>query len=218
MERLEAELQAIDTAQERDKSLVDQLETYRRQLGEEEQRRADLGETLATREQMLKLWDQWQQLKKSYQAAQVVYTQVEKSKVQAQELDDERRRVEERKAAFAWGPQVPARTAELLSELEALVEQKAGLSQEIAELKADGHTVIPEADTQIGPEDHFTLDWSVFGSDPAAVVERRRNQAKEALTAWADWERLKGTIAENSQLLEENLSYLKTRHRLRSIR
>ena len=209
LERLEAEIQAIETALERDKGLVDQLETYRRHLAEEEQRRMELAQTLATREQMLTLWAQWQQLKKSYQAAQVVYTQVDKSKAQAQELDDERRRVDERKATCAWGPQAPVRTAEILSELEAIAEQKAGLSREIAELEANGVTDIQEEEAQNGQEDHFTLDWSVFGSEPTAVVQRRRNQAQEALTAWADWEQLKAATAENSLLQEEEFQLFK---------
>ena len=136
-----------------------------------------------------------------------VYTQVQKSREQAGELEATLRRIDEEKAAFPWGPTAPPESAELLGELEAIAQQKIGLESEIAELEAERRAVLPTDEGDNG--DNFGPDWSVLGSQPATVVERRRKQAAEALAFWAEWEQLETAAAEIRQVQDEEYPLFK---------
>ena len=204
LEQLAAEIETTRAAIERDRALVDQLEGVRKRLGEKENDRVKLAENLAAQERMLTLWGQWQQLKQNYEAARKVYTQVQKSREQARELEATLRRIDEEKAAFPWGPTVPADSAEILSELEIIAQQKTRLQQGIAELEAERRAVELTEGEAFGAASG--IDWSAFGPQLAAVVERRRMQAAEALAFWAEWEQLDTAAAENRQLQDEEYS------------
>lgn len=204
LEQLAAEIETTRAAIARDRELVDQLEAVRKRLVEKENARGNLEEKLAAQERMLNLWSQWQQLKQNYEAARQVYTQVQKSREQARELDATLRRIEEEKTAYHWGPAVPPETAAILGELEAIVQQKTRLHQGISELEAEKGTVLA-ADKRTGNVVSGP-DWSALGPQPVAVVERRREQAAEALAFWAEWEQLEAAVAENWRVRAEEYS------------
>ncbi|NLM37829.1 MAG: AAA family ATPase, partial [Firmicutes bacterium] len=198
LEQLAAEIETTRAVIDRDRAQVDQLEAVRKRLAEKENDRVKQEEKLAAQERILTLWGQWQHLKQQYEAARQVYTQVQKSREQARELEATLSRLEEEKAAYPWGPAVPAETAAILGELEATVQQKIRIKQGIAELEAESHGGLAAdegaAVTPTGP------DWSALGPQPAAVVARRGEQAAEALTLWAEWEQLEAAAAENRRI------------------
>lgn len=208
LEELTAEIEATRAAIERDRVLVDQLEAVRKSLAAKENDRAARVENLAAQEQMLNIWDQWRQLKMNYEAARKIYSQVQKSREQAQELDATLRRTAEAQAAYPWGPDAPPETTEILSELELIAEQKTRLQQEIAELEAEWRAVLAgdggSGGAASGP------DWTALGSQPAAVVERRQRQAAEALAFWTEWEQLAAALAANRRRREEDFPLFTT--------
>lgn len=208
LEQLTAEIEATRAAIARDRELVDQLETVRKRLGEQEKERAEQEEKLAARQRMLSLWAQWQQLKKNYEAARKVYTQMQKSREQAGELAAMLRRIGEEKAACPWGPTAPAETGEILRELETIAEEKIRLKQEIAALEAETETSLA-VDGSNGGEG-LAIHWSAFGPQPAAVVERRRVQAAEAVAFWAEWRQLEQAVVENRRLRAEEYPLFNT--------
>lgn len=203
LERVAEEIEKTKAGMEQDRELVDRLENYRRCLEAEEQQRAAKARALAEQEEMLSLWGKWQQLTKSYEAARMVYSQIRKSKERAGELRGELERIAEEKAAHPWGPSVPEETGEILQQLVALAEQKTNLAQELAALEAEVARVAAEEADWVRQRDHFTVDWAALGVGPAAVVESRRAQAREALAVWAEAQETARAAEENGRIRRE---------------
>lgn len=206
LEKVMDEIAKTRAAMEADRELVDRLEDYRRQLEAAEKQRTTKAKVLAEQEELLGLWQEWQQLMKSYEAARLVYSQLRKSTERAGELQRERERIAEEKAGYPWGPTVPAETGELLQQLRALTEQKTGLARELAALEAE--TVRPAADKgeEAGPQAAFTVDWAALGPGPVAVVESRQREAREALAVWEEGQELERAAAENARLRRDEFA------------
>ena len=192
---------------EKDRELVDQLEAFRSDLVEQEKLRKEKEEALTGKERMLALWSEWKRLKESYTSARKVYSQINHGKERAKELSAELRMINQEKAAFPWGSSLPAETAEVLSELQSLSEQKTKLTTEIRTLESQLAKDQKLDSVQAVPEQKQGIDWDVFGPGTVSVIKRRQRQTEEALADWVNLQETKAAYQECQLLLEEEFSH-----------
>ncbi len=203
LEELEADIARIKQAIVEDRAVVDRLETLRRTLEAQERLREEEQKAYREQEQLLRQWTEWQRLRESYYAAQRFFSQVSKAKEQARKLAEERKQVAEEKEGYAWGPALPEATGELITELQALQEQKSQLLKRIQELEAELATPLAEEREPVEEDATEQPDWEVFGPHPVTVLKRLRRQAEEALTDWASLQQIRAAEEECRTTLEE---------------
>ena len=109
--------------------------------------------------------------------------------------------VEQEKQGYSWGPALPGETGELITELQALQEQKTKLLGRIEELEKQ---ILAGTQEEAGPGDQ--PDWGVFGPQPVAVLKRLRRQAEEALIDWADLQQIRAAEEECRTTLAEEFA------------
>ena len=155
-----------------DRDVVDRLEAIRRELQEQEGLRKEEQKAYHEQDRLLRQWAEWKRLRESYYSAQRFYSQVSKAKEQARKLAEELKQVEQEKQSYSWGPSLPGETGELITELQALQEQRTKLLKRIQELEAQISASIEKEPVSEEEGVSDRLDWGVFGPHPVTVLKR----------------------------------------------
>lgn len=209
LELLEEKIEEIKQEIKRDQEIVDRLEALRRSLAEQENSRGREGRALSEKERLVALWGDWKRLRESYHTARSVYSQSKQVTVQAEELSTELKRVDQEKASFPWGPSLPLETAEMISELLSIQEQRRRLIEKIEELESQvTETFENESSLKASEEreENEEIEWGVFGAGPASVVKGLAREAKEALVDWETIQQASSTYQECQAILEEEFA------------
>ncbi|NLW55055.1 MAG: AAA family ATPase [Firmicutes bacterium] len=206
LEELEAQIAQLQQAIMDDRDVVDRLEAIRRELQEQEGLRKEEQKAYHEQDRLLRQWAEWKRLRESYYSAQRFYSQVSKAKEQARKLAEELKQVEQEKQSYSWGPSLPGETGELITELQALQEQRTKLLKRIQELEAQISASIEKEPVSEEEGVSDRLDWGVFGPHPVTVLKRLRRQAEEALTDWANLQQIRVAEQECRTTLDEEFS------------